>query len=42
VVLQYLLGLVNAQFIMRIVLYIYDILRFDSNALTKYIMAKVK
>ena len=44
-VLQYLLSLVNALSIMRIVLYLYDIPRFDStvdlNVLTKYIMAKV-
>jgi len=46
VVLQYLIGLVNALSIMNIVLYLYDVLRFDStvviNVLTKYIMAKVK
>jgi len=46
VVLQCLIGLVNALSIMNIVLYLYDVLRFDSavviDVLTKYIMAKVK
>jgi len=46
VVLQYLVWLVNALSIMHIVLYLYDVSRFDStvafNVLTKYIMVKVK
>jgi len=46
VVLQYVLSLENALSIMHIVLYLYDVPRFDHtvrfNVLTKYIMAKVK
>jgi len=42
---QYLLSLVNALSIMHIVLYLFDVPRFDStvalNVLIKYIMAKV-
>ena len=45
-VLRYSLSLVNALSIIHIVLYLCDVLRFDSivvvNVLKKYIMAKVE
>jgi len=46
VVLQYLHNLINALSIMHVVLYLYDVPRFDStvafNVLAKYILANVK